>query len=205
MKPIIFSTEMVKAILEGRKTQTRRIMKPQPQNKTAEIYGGMGPLHEVVFTDGTVAYIKYEPDTVAWVRESFCNIPVSPGGNARLSGKYYYKADEDIRPDGWRVPWKPSIHMPHAAARIFLCVRKIRAERLLDISDEDAIAEGFEGEVCNHDGSGAHGCTDCMNSGWIEPPQLHFMYYWDELNEKRGYPWSSNPWVWVYEFEVIQK
>jgi len=114
-KPILFSTPMVRAILEGKKSQTRRIVKSQSDAKCP--YGKVG--------------------TELWVRETW---------SQTLSGDYIYKANycEENPPMGLRGNWKLSIHMPKDAARIFLKVSQIRTERLHNISEEDALAEGIE-------------------------------------------------------------
>ena len=106
------------------------------------------------------------------------------------------------------LPWHPSIHMPRWASRIDLEVTGIRVERVQDATEGDCIAEGMEGVGCEHGlaeltGAG-YNCTDCYNSGWVEPPGLHFMELWDSLNAKRGYSWESNPFVWVVEFRRVE-
>jgi len=167
MKPILFNTEMVKAILDGRKTQTRRVCKGQPQDDgkcSPEDIGYKPP---------------YKPGDILWVRETWDNIPVSPGGHMRMGGKFYYKADGDIRPDGWQGNWHPSIHMPRRAARIFLRVKDVRAERLKEMSANDAMDEGF--------------------ADWNE-----FARLWDSTIKPEDidkFGWNANPWVWVIEFE----
>lgn len=180
-KPILFSGPMVQAILDGRKTMTRRVVKPQPE----------GQLECV---------IRHEVGTKLWVREAWAaNIPGCPNGIT-------YKADHiDPKGDGPANPikWKPSIHMPKTAARIWLEVMGVRVERLQGITEEDAIKEGFEGFPCDHP-IGRYACEDCMNNGWREPPQMEFMETWQSLNDKRGYGWDVNPWVWVVEFKRLE-
>lgn len=83
-------------------------------------------------------------------------------------------------------------------------VTDVRVERLQSITEEGAIREGAEGEKCHHPCVGAFGCTDCMNTGWIEPPQVEFMQIWNSTIKKSDldrYGWNANPWVWVIEFE----
>ena len=176
MKPIIFSTEMVKAIEEGRKTQTRRVIKPQ--------------------TEGATAKPHYKAGDILYVRESFA--PVVGGG-------YLYKADPIYRDCGVGVidwDWKPSIHMPRAAARIFLRVTDVKVERLQNISYEDARAEGIV------DG----GCLSCGNNepcGCDNPrpdPVDGFLGLWNKIHEKHPeYQFVYDPWVFVYSFEKIDK
>ncbi|MCP4153034.1 MAG: hypothetical protein GY757_35205 [bacterium] len=196
MKPIIFSTEMVKAILDGRKTQTRRIIKPQPGCGVADFYHRPDGLFQGTHLKvgvgcgvGNPICCPYgKPGDKLWVRETFT-------GDGWCG--YFYKADGTELPlDMGEVEfkrWKPSIHMPRDAARITLQVVSVRVERLRDISTEDIHQEGFE-----------------LN---LEPGKIHeipsmglaqqwFKDLWDNINTKRGYPWESNPWVWVVEFEV---
>lgn len=87
-------------------------------------------------------------------------------------------------------------------------VTNVRVERLKDMTDKDALKEGAQGVKCDHADLGAYGCTDCMNTGWIEPPTVEFMYIWDSTIKKSdldSYGWDANPWVWVIEFERCDK
>lgn len=185
-KPILFSTEMVRAILKGQKTQTRRVIKPQPPDGVGRIRGP--ELYEPAKVDrngelvpGEPVYGVYDdwgewgakfpygqPGDVLWVRETWCN--------AGVFG-YVYRATDSL-PVSVKGGWRPSIHMPREAARLFLLIKNVRVERLQDITEEDARAEGAIG---------------------IEPISV-FMNLWNSINGKR-YPWESNPWVWVIEFE----
>jgi len=162
-KPILFSTEMVRAILEGRKTQTRRVVKPQP-----------------VIEDGHGREIKcpWQPGDILWVRETWCKNPVSTGY------PYCYKASEDSWIyDNMEGMWRPSIHMPREAARIFLRVKNVRVEKLQEIMPDDVLQEGLW-DVGTE--------TGALDS---------FAELWNNINAKRGYGWSVNPWIWVIEFE----
>jgi hypothetical protein len=126
-KPILFSTEMVKAILEGRKSQTRRIVKPQPWSHTKRVLCPYGKLGDIL-----------------WVRETWAHTGayhIFKAGNNW--GEYY--VDENYNPTDKKIQWKPSIHMPRAACRIRLEITDIRVERLQDISWEDVVAEGCPG------------------------------------------------------------
>ena len=212
IKPILFNTEMVKAILQGRKTQTRRIVKPHYHEYDA----GFNVVTNAA--TGNFCYIEYYdcderptdrllkppyiPGDILWVREAWCNLPVSPGGHTRLMrGRYYYKADvPDIRPDGWRGNWKPSIHMPKEAARIFLRVVNIRAEQLQRITKEDALAEGAD-EIESWGGRGDFiKLADYTISNYAK--------IWDKTVPKADLPrygWAANPWVWVILFERVEK
>lgn len=136
VKPILFNTEMVQAILEGRKTQTRRIVKgiegihPYRAEPAENAYDTLAEweflcgehLNGGYYDFCQAVKAPYAVGDVLWVRETWTNIPVSPGGHFRIGGRYYYKADGDQRPTGWQGAWKPSIHMPKKAARIFLKV-----------------------------------------------------------------------------------
>lgn len=223
MKPILFSTPMVQAILDGRKSMTRRVVNPQPINVSDGAY--MDPYnhnysHFTMWTKdnrmclscggnikNTAHWMpRYHPGDILWVRETWRENWMSMTGNKI----YDYRADPyysayPAEPDG--LPWRPSIFMPKLAARIFLRVTDVRCERVQEISDDDAIKEGCAGAVCDclHFGRGVHGCESCMNTGWQDPPTLEFMDLWDGLNAKRGYSWASNPWVWVISFERCEK
>ena len=155
-KPILFSTPMVQQILDDRKTQTRRVIKTPGKNVIgAQIlelgfsFGGktVGEIGNKDYPFGFmspvgISYPRYLPGDILWVRESFCRVL-----NERDMKVYiFYKADEEKYDpsDMEGIKWKPSIHMPRAAARIFLRVVDVRAEQLQDISIEDSIAEGFD-------------------------------------------------------------
>lgn len=169
-RPIIFSTPMVQAILEGRKSQTRRVVKPQPTrligtppNKWPQDYPELCPYGQL--------------SDRLWVRETWANV---------LFHKMFYKADDDRNlPKGCK--WKPSIHMFKMYARIWLEITNIRVERLQDISEGDAKAEGVE------IGSSAMGHTFTH----IE----HYRALWNSINKKK-HPWADNPWVWVINFQI---
>ena len=214
IKPILFNTEMVRAILDGRKTQTRRIVQQKYGNTHLEMftnkYGtrlvelqneeeGVTIIHnpDGSTTHRLLAMIEKEPPyrrgEILWVRETWVNLPVSPGGHMRIMrGRYYYRADvPDIRPDGWKGNWKPSIHMPKEAARIFLQVESVRPERLQSIREDDAMKEGVE--------KGPSGLCPYI-SGFI--PVWENTIKAADLN-KCG--WDANPWVWVIEFERIER
>lgn len=203
-RPILFNTEMVRAILDGRKTQTRRIIKPQPTNPRWNNIGWLG------WDDGHGYRMKppCNPGDILWVREAWKQAAIDPaGGGAALKDIFLYKADEHLNRYGMMIEhkWHPSIHMPKEAARIFLQVKDVRVERLQDISVLDAINEGCCGTICDHaDANPALGCTDCYNTGWLERPETEFALLWDTTVKKDDLPvygWEANPWVWVIEFE----
>lgn len=180
IKPILFNTAMVRAILEGRKTQTRRIIKPQPTNPRWNNVGWLG------WDDGH-GYCMKPPcmvGDVLWVRETFDNVA--------MGHPWYYKADGDLRPEYWKGErWMPSIHMPKEATRIFLRVKDVRVELLDSMSEEDAIAEGFADSPSGTDS-----------------PLDRFSYLWNKTIKRedlREFGYHANPWVWVIEFERCGK
>ena len=207
--PILFNTEMVRAILDGRKTCTRRICKDANEctvpdmdfyNADRRTYA----VHNFVDKEHTEQLSTAErtcpicTGDILYVRETWKEAP---------KGYYYY---EDWQKDDIAdvTKWKPSIHMPKEAARIWLKVIDVRVERLQDITYNGALREGSEGIRCDHVALGVHGCTDCMNTGWIEPPQVEFMQIWNSTIKKSNldrYGWDANPWVWVIEFERCEK
>lgn len=207
-RPILFNTEMVRAILDGRKTQTRRII------KLTHGFDGR-PVGESGNPDNPIGFmypcgIKRPPcnkGDILWVRETWCPCASL---DSFFDGKnlFVYKADyaeHSSLPCGW----KPSIHMPKEAARIFLRVNDVRAEKLQDITVLDAINEGCCGTICDHaNANPALGCTDCYNTGWLERPETEFALLWDTTVKKADLPvygWDANPWVWVIEFERCDK
>lgn len=190
--PILFSTAMVQAILDGRKTQTRRIMKPQPsENVRWDSFGisALTPKRHIegrgFFTEGYGSkFFKCpygQPGDILWVRETWTKIRIATGE------QFIYRADDDFYKDyveEWHG-WRPSIHMPKEACRIFLKVKSIRVERLQDISEEDAKHEGVLKASCCH--SFFHG----------------FSILWQSINGPAS--WEANPWVWVVEFERCER
>lgn len=206
MKPILFSTEMVKAILEGRKTQTRRIVKPQPNGEYCGICTSSFEnknVGKVGFTDGDrleeLIKPKYQISDILWVRETWCyKMAHNFGSPIPDKSEIFYKADCDIAEIGG---WKPSIFMPREAARIFLKVTDIRVERLQDISEDDAKAEGihpvpkwesFTGLACEQRGISSE---DRYKAG--------YSIVWESINGKGS--WRNNPWVWVISFELLKR
>lgn len=187
MKPILFNTEMVKAILEGGKTITRRVVKPQPP-ATAHVSKVRSDYGWSFWKDNPEKhYMKppYRPGDILWVRETWCE-------SLGQAGKYFYRAyagqlDEMKEYAHSFNRWRPSIHMPLKAARIFLRVTGVRVERLQDISYADVIAEGIP-------------------AGHAE--NTKFMALWDgtmKREDRSRYGWNANPWVWVFDFERIRK
>ncbi len=215
-RPIIFNGEMVRALLAGTKTQTRRVIKPQPIDDTE----GSGywfwrkqMLDSHQMPDAMIRFCSYgQPgNDRLWVREAFQmaqpwgsvgdewigddlmevdgRLPKEKPENLGFWLNIYYRID-DSELCNW---WRPSIFMPRWASRITLKIVKIRVERIQDISEEDAIAEGAP--------------LDRV-LGWgrvgMQSHREGFMNLWDHINDKRGYGWLTNPWVWVIEFKRLE-
>ena len=190
IKPILFNTEMVRAILDGRKSCTRRVEKPQPTAR----YGAQ--------------CIKppYQPGDILYVRETWerfecwnCegdergNCPKEPQKSVfdKTCGCYMYRATDEIYGD---ARWHPSIHMPKEAARIWLKVTGVRVERLQEITSEQISREGVEVEY-----------PHVLNG---EEKRYAFSTLWNSTIKKSDidtYGWDANPWVWVIEFERCEK
>jgi hypothetical protein len=183
MKPILFSAPMVRAILDGRKTQTRRVIKidDAPENWKISIAGT-----SIVRTEPyDVKLPRYAAGDILWVRETW-NTAYKDNACTEVA-HYIYRASEP-NGAGW---WKPSIHMPREAARIFLRVTNVSVERLQEITVDDCRLEG----CCS---------SDCLQTGLHSPDcKCDTLFYnvWNDINAKRGYGWDTNPYVWVYEFE----
>jgi hypothetical protein len=205
MKPILFNTEMVKAVLEGRKTVTRRVIKPQPEFVQSYSYKGK-LLYEseertwcyknIVFQNWCevnciVPFAPYQIGNILYVRETFRVVGFTDGKD-----DYDYKADGcDPLVDKGILRWHPSLHMPREAARIFLKVTDVRVERLQEITHEQAIKEGLK--ECG--GYEVDKC-DCILA--------EYLGLWNSTIKKQDlekYGWNSNSFVWVYEFERCMK
>ena len=203
MKPILFNTDMVRAILDGRKTCTRRIIKPPPQSRLCYTFAGCNcgtwgypskTAHEIWgaeyryqknITDEELKRMwnpPYHTDDILYVRETWKKAP---------NGYYYY--------EDWQknyiadiTKWHPSIHMPKEAARIWLKVMDVKVERLQEISGEDLIKEGI----------------DLFQSNYVRVAFDEFKNIWNSTIKKSDldrYGWDANPWVWVIEFERCEK
>ena len=197
-RPILFSGPMVKAILEGRKSQTRRVMKPQPIKLPYDhIFpsGEHGLMSDTPHQYGSsmAHFCPYgKVGDRLWVRETLRR--AESGTPTRyLDGCPVMRDGESIDWPFKRSPW-PSIFMPRWASRISLEITGVRVERLQEITEEDAVAEGCELMV----GVTAGGCIGLVSARYA------FRKLWDSINGKK-YPWSENPWVWVIEFKRIEK
>lgn len=199
VKTMIFNTQMVRALLDGNKTQTRRPVKHQPFFSTSVIPSWVFPRNkaEVARGDSGLLYPNakssilalsgYTPGDLIYVRETFGFIrPMDFGELPDVA----YKAD-----GYWSLKkWKPSIHMPRELSRITLKVTGVRVERVQNISESDAIAEGFSSSL--HHLPAPH-VGSVGNTAVAE-----FSETWQEIY---GDHWDNNEWCWVIEFEVIQK
>ncbi len=192
MKPMLMNTEMVKAILAGRKTVTRRLIKPQPKNKPVFIIAGTPTKYIGKWFDEISDKYWTPPchtGDVLYVRETWCKGSLNGGAD-----QYFYKADDN----DFHCQWRPAIHMPKEAARIFLRVIDVRVEHLKDVTLDDAIAEGCQGKFI--------GRGECVGAGWEILPEDEFADVWNSAIKKADldkYGWEANPWVWVIEFERI--
>jgi hypothetical protein len=206
MKPIIFSTPMVEAILEGRKTMTRRIFKTVQKkcvgyrNSVAGLHDETRePLSEKEFYE---VYSPIHKGDILWVRETWMNALIVdenvPYGEFARKG-FDYKATH-LSPSIFK--WKPSIFMPREAARIFLEVISVRVERLQVISSADCFNEGIDEEGEDYAMAEHYQLGGSPIQGG-SPERFAFIGLWDSINAKRGYSWESNPWVWAIEFKRI--
>lgn len=192
-RPIIMTAESVRAIQAGIKTQTRRVIKGFPNAGISEwqlldclngvaVFRSSGERREIRCPYGV-------PGDTLWVRETW-------GEWGSVDGCVCYKADGDLSGiRGWRSP----MFMPRWASRINLTIKDVRVERVQDISEADAIAEG----ATFHDGRpiGHHGWRHDFGSVY-ETARDSYAALWGRINAKRNYPWDANPWVWVVEWEA---
>ncbi len=173
-RPILFSGEIVRAILESRKTQTRRVVKPQPKLAPGfyDMVAGLPPC-------------PYgQPGDRLWVREAMMQDPedgvtYAADGQLVMAPPTYCYRDETTKS-------VPSIHMPRWASRITLEIVSVRAQLLQDISKQDCMAEGMND-------------LEDVHAGWHQS----YAQLWDSINAKRGFGWDKNPWVWVIEFKRV--
>ena len=197
MKPILFNTEMVRAILDGRKTVTRRVIHI--------------PNYGYFMTEPPRVVSRYQTGDILYVRETWTILPVTPGDNFRPSGVYYYKADGDMRPDRYRDNgWHPSIHMPKEAARIFLRVQDVHVERVQEMSEIDADKEGIRSywQTPHDNGPPFIGCAKGIGNDLCFTRREAFGQLWDSTvkpSDRALYGWDANPWVWVINFERISR
>jgi hypothetical protein len=183
MKPILFSTEMVRAILSDRKTMTRRVIKDKDITNWFDIDVDGKPIAYIDQATGDsyppTIRARYQIGDILWVRETW----------GKKDGHYFYKAGHELLIDSEPLikRWHPSIHMPREAARIFLKVTNVKVERLQDITEEDALKEGAK----------AYGPNNCSGTS----ARIAFAELWDGVYNN----WRENPWVFVYEFERVSE
>lgn len=245
-RPILFSTSMVQAIIDGRKTQTRRIIKGFPleaihfsvgSDQDSEIMHSELPITDDLFYEWVNGELRFSSSDYPeegyvsvscpfgqvgdrlWVRETW-QIIGDPATLPCQSHNLIYKADYpncvdkryDTIPDISEVKFKPSIHMPRWASRIQLEITNIRIERLSDISEQDAIAEGVEPVIVPDNVPVGNGWAKENRNMWKgyknnarayrDTAKDSFNSLWESINGDGS--WAVNPWVWIVEFKVIQ-
>jgi hypothetical protein len=203
--PILFSSPMVQAILAGRKSMTRRTTGLDEVNENPNDWKFTGMYIQGANTDKPMLLASFqslvsESDVkfikcpyadfvgdLLWVRETFCKV---------ADGHFLYKAN----PEHQSMRWKPSIHMPKAAARIWLEITNVRVERLQDITEADAVAEGIE----ESDFDTVNNCRVFKHYGYqnaVTDELDSFKSLWHSINDEES--WNANPWVWVIEFKRV--
>lgn len=216
-RPILFSGPMVRALLDGRKTQTRRVLQPQPPSNVIRVDRSLrGPQwHDMIDVDGgyenaDFLQVAYAVGARLWVREAHTLLP-----RTAYRGSVGTGTIEQVEhpTDGYtaavfregfdrsgRPRWRPGIHMPRWASRLTLTITDARVQRLQEISEADAIAEGAE--VCRLPGIDGgvmvhtdHPCVTVSPGRW-------YRQLWDSLNAARGFGWDANPWVVAVSFTV---
>jgi hypothetical protein len=203
MKSIRFNTEEVRAILDGKKTVTRITIKPQP----LWIADPNIPFKTPDANPKGIIKPPYQAGDILYVRETFCEVPYEhdhipiEGGYVTIP-KYAYRADSEVDYTGI---WRPSIHMPKEAARIFLKVTGVRVERLQDITDADCWHEGLSeiDELYLEAERYRDGGVRIVEGS---PERCAFAGLWNSTIKKQDldrYGWDANPWVWVIEFERV--
>ncbi|MEA5151989.1 MAG: hypothetical protein VB039_05245 [Oscillospiraceae bacterium] len=220
LKPILFNTAMVKAIRAGQKTQTRRVIREPSIEMETNVY----PNGYIQTSRGVWTKPPYQRGDILWVRETWAYAP-DDDPNFR---DFIYQADDET-PEVWhKTAWRPSIHMPYTAARLFLRVTRIRVERLwdgffpplscpmlsiraegIDIGDTCRECIDSYGEPCctgttDDDGSDEYG-GEC---GMLDGARADFARLWDSTVKKtelERFGWAANPWVWTVSFERAEK
>ena len=219
-RPILFSAPMVRAILDGRKTVTRRVMNPQPED--VDSFQGLGSGLLRSWPSGKYRFCTHE-GLSKWAQDlsspyggAGCRLWVKETHHAEHYSasddypKIVYRADmaehdhdgRSVCPSASRTSdyagkWTPSIFMPRWASRILLDVVSVRVERLQEITDEEAQAEGLWGPMIDHE-------LDKMVNQIGVMPCAAFRQLWDGINKDRGYGWDVNPWVWRVEFRRVE-
>lgn len=220
--PILFNTEMVRAILDGRKTVTRRVMKPQPLYYTGRryLFADEDCQKKWEDCDNIIETYQYQPGDILYVRETWAFIPcIECTGSdccyktpsyyedkeVESIGCYIYRSGFPEYADSKRITWRPSIHMPKEAARIWLKVTDVRVERLMNMTEQQAEAEGIHFDDCPA-GYTWKSETDIHNC--YTNPVAAMAALWNKTltkEQKDRFGWDANPWVWVIEFERCKK
>lgn len=210
LKPIIFNTEMVRAILNGRKRQTRRLVRNIPLQ--APYFEDVDGIPHACDGDGVwhpaADFCPIQKDDVLYVRETWDRYVDGSTGETVYIYRTHCKNRkilEDV--GGYKIKWRPSIHMPKEAARLFLRVAGVRCERLRDITARDAFNEGT-GRLFLEDIAYGDKDYECDLDDEYGMAREQFAWLWESTLKKgdlERYGWWANPWVWVIEFERIDK
>ena len=225
-RPILFSTAMVQAILAGLKTQTRRVVNPEPEGNVhspwchhqTNIWQWKTGKANVNYKEDKRACPYGKPGEILWVRETWAKQPEYPHEIPLF--KSTLSSDGDELRKALKVEWKPSIHMRKEYAQIWLELTDVRVQRLQDLSEEDAKAEGIK--EFNWEFYTGYECFKCLstghdpgrddihicNDGVYDSAIDSFHTLWDSINAKpkkgkEPVPWASNPWVWALTFKVL--
>jgi hypothetical protein len=217
--PILFTAPMVRALLEGRKTQTRRIIKPQPRTGCLYQYSEGAATHVAAYLPHPPVRVRIEnescatrcpggqPGDLLWVRETWAarpdydDLPTSECGNEGI----WWRASQTAWPQGYETchgKWRPSIHMPRWASRLTLELVEVRAERLQDITHADAMAEGVSHSIDLRPMATLSGeeFAATHSKAVNEAARKAYKELWDLINGNGA--WNENPWVWALAFKV---
>lgn len=221
-RPIIFNSAEVRAILDGRKTMMRRVIKPQPfeipyldrhENIESACFWRYGEEREDWPTPKDCPF--GQPGDRLWVRETWrasnpvagwvdCQYKAGMNRLVYLKGKEYKQAERFGMHRSIQDKWTSPVLMPRWASRIMLEIINVHVERLQDISEEDALGEGIRRIPHGMDGDYFHfSRTEADPQNWCFPDDA-FRELWDKLYTKRSYGWDTNPWVWVIGFKQVE-
>ncbi|MBK2493780.1 hypothetical protein FKL41_11830 [Klebsiella pneumoniae] len=197
---MIFNAEMVRAILDGRKTQTRRTVKPKPDED------GLAKVTNGPWVDTSERNYRCPFGAAGdriWVRETWAEAGASAPDLKLYRANYpeHVPSIYENVPPAEEIRWTPSIHMPRTASRILLEITDVRVERLNAISEEDAEAEGIDMEAL-YDSQDCYDCIADHNMTGRPTVTGAFKYLWESIYGEEG--WKSNPWVWVIEFKRVE-